>query len=187
MVRRKKARLRLVRKDRLGVSVPQAGGLLSVVAMLVPAAAVVAVGVALMVVLDLRPEAGRDRATASAPVAAEDPAVAFPEYVLAASPRTQEAYRFALERPEALQYIPCYCGCGAHSGHKSVHDCFLRQVGPDIVEFEEHGASCDMCVNIVLDVKEQLAQGKSLGEIRSYIDAEYARFGPGTDTPLPPE
>jgi len=29
-------------------------------------------------------------------------------------------------------------------------------------------------------------EGKSLKEIRSYIEATYSQFGPGTDTPWPP-
>ena len=165
----------------------QGSGLLRVLAILLPATAVVSVGLALMLVLDLQPKAGRDRAAAVASVVGENAMVAMPQFVREASPETQEAYRFALEQPEALQYIPCYCGCGAQSGHKSVHDCFLKQVSQNVVEFEEHGSACGICVNIVLDVKGQLAQGKTLREIRSYVDAQYSSIGPGTNTPLPPE
>lgn len=47
----------------------------------------------------------------------------------------REAYQFALANPDTLSKIPCYCGCGAgHSGetpHKSVKDCFVREVKLD--------------------------------------------------------
>ena len=174
-------------QDNPGAGGSRGSGLLAALAILIPAAAIVVIGLVLASALDLRPEAGRERAATRAPVAGENPVVALPQYVLAGSPETQEAYRFALEQPEALQYIPCYCGCGGHNGHRSIHDCFLKQLGPDIVEFEEHGSGCGICVNIALDVKEQLAQGRSLSEIRSYVDGKYASIGPGTDTPLPAE
>jgi len=186
-MRRRKAGARQVRRADAAVTGSEGSGLLRVLAILLPATVVVSIGLALMLVLDLQPGAGRQRAATQAPVAGENPQVALPEYLVAASPETQEAYRFALERPEALQNMPCYCGCGGSSGHKSLHDCFLKQVGDGIVEFDQHGSGCGICVNIALDVKEQLAQGKTLSQIRAYIDSEYSSIGPGTDTPLPPE
>jgi len=47
----------------------------------------------------------------------------------------REAYQFALANPDVLDKIPCYCGCGQGHGndapHKSVKDCFVREIKPD--------------------------------------------------------
>ena len=72
------------------------------------------------------------------------PMSALPSAMQNAPTNVREAYRFALANQETLQKIPCYCGCGAgHSGevpHKSVKDCFVRQVNPDgTVEWDEMG------------------------------------------------
>ncbi|MFQ5874459.1 MAG: PCYCGC motif-containing (lipo)protein [Dehalococcoidia bacterium] len=39
-------------------------------------------------------------------------------------PEVREVYRYALERPNVLAYIPCYCGC-ENVGHGSSLDCFV--------------------------------------------------------------
>jgi hypothetical protein len=109
-----------------------------------------------------------------------------PQFVTAAAPRAREAYEFAVARGADLAYIPCYCGCGGHSGHRDVRDCFIKQVTTSGVDYEEHGSTCDVCVAIVLDVKKMAGEGQSLAATRSYIDAKYSKIGPGTDTPLPP-
>ena len=43
-----------------------------------------------------------------------------------------------------------------------------------------------MCVDIARDAKSLVNQGKSLREVRSYVEAKYGKLGPPTDTPLPP-
>ena len=106
-----------------------------------------------------------------------------PDYVMAAEPATQMAYEFAVARPDVLRWMPCYCGCGEHSGHKSSFNCFVEESGS---EFDPHGADCLMCVNIALDAKAMTEDGRSLKSIRAYIDGKYGAIGPGTDTPLPP-
>ncbi|MEK7247607.1 MAG: PCYCGC motif-containing (lipo)protein [Chloroflexota bacterium] len=106
-----------------------------------------------------------------------------PDYVLAADVDTQMAYRFAADRPDVMRWMVCYCGCGDHSGHKSALNCFIKDGGR---EFDSHGADCQMCVNIALDAKAMTAEGRSLKDIRAYIDGKYGAIGPGTDTPLPP-
>lgn len=72
------------------------------------------------------------------------PVSALPVAMQNAPVNVREAYQFALANQETLQKIPCYCGCGAgHSGeapHKSVKDCFVREVNPDgTVEWDEMG------------------------------------------------
>jgi hypothetical protein len=65
------------------------------------------------------------------------------------NPITLNAYKFAIEHPEVLEQIPCYCGCGSHGSvvsegkpHKSIRDCFISDSGA----FDDHGSFCDMCV-----------------------------------------
>lgn len=110
-----------------------------------------------------------------------------PDYVRAAPKDTQMAYQFALDRPDVMMWMPCYCGCGGHSGHKSAHNCFVREDSTAAnPKFDEHGAGCDMCIGIAVDTKTLTEQGKSLREIRSFIDDKYGSIGAATDTPLPP-
>lgn len=63
------------------------------------------------------------------------PVSSLPEDKQSAPQTVQEAYRFALANPDILNKIPCYCGCGEGHGeevpHKSVKDCFVREVKPD--------------------------------------------------------
>jgi hypothetical protein len=98
--------------------------------------------------------------------------------------RTEEAYRYAMEHPLILQWIPCYCGCGA-MGHGNNLDCYFEpRVGGSIV-FDEHASYCGVCVDITLRTKQLAASGASLASIRSAIDAEFGSVGPGTDTERP--
>ncbi len=50
------------------------------------------------------------------------------------------AYRFALERPDLLSQVPCYCGCGHEAGHKNNLDCFVKSRNGQNVVFYNHGA-----------------------------------------------
>lgn len=52
-----------------------------------------------------------------------------PNYVSSASLQVQEAYAYAVEHPEVLQYMPCYCGCGAV--HANNEECFVKERQPD--------------------------------------------------------
>ncbi|MBI4336296.1 MAG: hypothetical protein HY683_00505 [Chloroflexi bacterium] len=111
--------------------------------------------------------------------------VFFPSYVLAASRDVQEAYAYAVEAPQVLRYIPCFCGCGQHSGHTAIHDCFVQQQhatgGP--VAFDEHGVGCQMCVDIAREAKLRIQRGETLQQIRQYVVARYSQVGPSTNTP----
>jgi hypothetical protein len=55
--------------------------------------------------------------------------VDFPAEMADAPPEVTEAYVFAAQHPEILQYMPCYCGCGADEHkHISNYDCFVDQI-----------------------------------------------------------
>ena len=111
-----------------------------------------------------------------------------PSWLAQAPPPVKEAYAYAADNPDKVSYIPCYCGCGRHSGHQSVNDCFVAARGADgTVVYDPHGSGCDMCVDIVLTTKRMLAQGSTLHEVRQAVDAKYSYLGPPTDTPPIPQ
>lgn len=103
------------------------------------------------------------------------------------SAATEEAYAFALQHPEVVQWMPCYCGC-AGMGHDSNLGCYFQdgRVGP-AAAFEEHASYCEICIDITLTTKQLYGQGTSLRQIRQIVDQQYGGSGvPGTQTALPP-
>ncbi len=109
-----------------------------------------------------------------------------PAFISSAPTQVQEAYAFVAAHTSETQYVPCYCGCGEHSGHRWVRDCFVKDWTASGVTYDAHGSGCDICVNIALEVKNGLAKGQSLSAIRKTVDSKYSSVGAGTDTPLPP-
>lgn len=96
------------------------------------------------------------------------------------SPVTLKAYKYATEHPDLLEQIPCYCGCGGHSGHRFLRDCYIH----DDWTYDEHASFCDVCVGEAIKVQEYLASGKTLKEARALIDDEYSKKGGDrTNTP----
>lgn len=69
-------------------------------------------------------------------------AIQLPAFVYAptAPQNAVTAYKFALEHPELLSKVPCYCGCGEEAGHKSNLDCFVKKRSGTDVTFDNHGA-----------------------------------------------
>ncbi len=101
-----------------------------------------------------------------------------PADVQAAPATVREAYQFAVANPEVLQQLPCYCGCGS-MGHTSNYACYVA--GTDAagaIEYDSHALGCSICVDITQDAMRLLQEGKSVPEIRSYVDATYSRYGP---------
>jgi hypothetical protein len=103
-----------------------------------------------------------------------------------ATPQQQEAYLFALQHPEVLHVIPCYCGC-ARQGHKSNFNCFIKSSSQpnEVVTFDSHGLFCPMCVDIAIRAKDLLAQHKSLKEIRAEVDGMFKNHPNLMPTPTP--
>ncbi len=101
-----------------------------------------------------------------------------PKEMQAAPARVRAAYQFALSTPDALQNVPCYCGCGS-MGHTSNLSCYIkdRKAGGEIV-FEQHALGCSLCVDISQDVMRMTSEGKSPQAIRADIVAAYSKFGP---------
>jgi hypothetical protein len=97
------------------------------------------------------------------------------------------AYQFAAEHPEVLGYVPCFCGCeqGGHSGN---HDCFVksRTADGDVVEWDEHGVECTVCIDVANRSRQLHAGGVSVADIRTAIEKEFGTLYPGrTPTPHP--
>lgn len=65
--------------------------------------------------------------------------VVWPDYVASAPLVVRQAYQFALDNPEVLSFIPCYCGCTSE-GHTSNEHCFVRSRSSSGVVFDRHGA-----------------------------------------------
>jgi hypothetical protein len=98
------------------------------------------------------------------------------------------AYQFAAEHPEVLSYVPCFCGC-EHSGHKGNHDCFVhsRAANGDVIEWDEHGVECAVCIDVATRSRQMLASGASVRDIRAAVEKEFApNFPSMTPTVKPP-
>jgi len=119
------------------------------------------------------------------PADASEAWAARPDFVRV-SAQTEEAYAYALDHPQVIRWMPCYCGCGG-MGHRSNLDCYLKpgQPGSGTV-FEEHASYCDICVKTTLLAKKMFAEGRSLRDIRTAVDQTYGGAAPGTPTDLPP-
>jgi hypothetical protein len=53
---------------------------------------------------------------------------------------SEKAYTFALDYPEYLAAVPCYCGCGQSENHRSNLDCFIESRNGDKVLFDDHAS-----------------------------------------------
>ena len=117
------------------------------------------------------------------------PPLNFPGYPMARSPEVvRAAYKFAAEHPEILSYVPCFCGC-ERSGHRGNEDCFVkaRDVNGDVVEWEEHGMECAVCLDVATRSQQLYASGASLADIRAAVEKEYKPLSTSmTPTPAVP-
>lgn len=101
-----------------------------------------------------------------------------PNEVRTAPAQVQQAYQFAAANPEVMTQIPCYCGCG-EMGHTSNYACYVGGKNADgSLIYDTHALGCSICVDITLDTMRLLKEGKSVSEIRAYIDQTYAQYGP---------
>lgn len=101
-----------------------------------------------------------------------------PVEVQSSPPAVQESYQFALENPEVLNEIPCYCGCGG-MGHTSNYSCYIDDTAENgEINFDGHALGCSICVDITQDTIRMLEQGKPISAIKLEIDDIYSAFGP---------
>jgi hypothetical protein len=89
---------------------------------------------------------------------------------LASMPRqTAEHYRFAAIHGSVYEQVPCFCGCDAMLGHRSLLDCFVRPEGG----WERHASGCAVCLDESRMIRSMLARGSPAALIRSEIVASY--------------
>jgi hypothetical protein len=111
------------------------------------------------------------------------PMEGMPDDVKVAPVVVQQSYRFAVANPALMNQIPCYCGCGK-MGHKSNYMCYVKAAsaaGKPVAgkpAFDTHALGCSICVDITQDVMRLTKEGKSPQDIRAYVDATYAKYGP---------
>jgi len=101
-----------------------------------------------------------------------------PADVQSAPVSVQQAYQFAFANPDVMTQIPCYCGCGA-MGHTSNYSCYVSSVDANgTITYDSHALGCSICVDITQDAMRMLKSGRSIPEIRAYVDQTYAKYGP---------
>ena len=100
-----------------------------------------------------------------------------PAEVKASPSVVQQSYQFAAANPDVMKSIPCYCGCG-NLGHTSNYSCYVSSVDSQgKIAFDNHALGCSLCVNITQDAMRLLKEGKSVPEIKAYVDTTYAKYG----------
>jgi len=106
------------------------------------------------------------------------PLSAMPTDVQASPVSVQQAYQFAFANPDVMTNIPCYCGCGA-MGHTSNYSCYVSDIDSNgNITYDSHALGCSICVDITQDAMRMLKDGKTVPEIREYVDQTYAKYGP---------
>jgi hypothetical protein len=101
-----------------------------------------------------------------------------PAEVKSAPVSVQQAYQFNAANPDVMTHIPCYCGCGA-MGHTSNYTCYVSGVDADgKVNYDMHALGCSICVDITQDTMRLFEQGKTVPEIKVFIDQTYSQYGP---------
>ncbi len=95
-------------------------------------------------------------------------------------------YSQAAEHEELLEFIPCYCGCGDSVGHKNNFDCFVHEKTDEKIVWDDHGTKCQACLEIAAESIIMYEKGKSIKNIRNYIDKNYSEgYAKPTPTPMP--
>jgi len=106
------------------------------------------------------------------------PLSALPMEMQHAEPRVQQAYQFAIENPEPLKNVPCFCGC-AVAGHTNNYDCYIADAPNNgAIRFDQHALGCEICVDITQDVMRMTAEGRAPPQIQRTIINTYSQFGP---------
>ena len=110
-----------------------------------------------------------------------------PNLVPRAPAFVRAAYEFAARNPDILEYVPCFCGCQT-AGHQGNADCFVAERNPDgsVREWDTHGMSCTVCIDVARDSMQMHASGAAVRDIRAAIDSKYAQYPTRTPTPAPP-
>ncbi|MCS7459048.1 PCYCGC domain-containing protein [Paenibacillus doosanensis] len=102
-------------------------------------------------------------------------------------PEIKQAYQIAASTLDVLKWIPCYCGCGESAGHTSNQNCFVKEVKPDgSVVWDDHGTRCGVCLEIAVTAARMKQDGRTVKEIRTFIDQKYEKgYAKPTATQMP--
>ncbi len=95
-----------------------------------------------------------------------------PAEVQSAPVTVQQAYQFASANADVMKNIPCYCGCGS-IGHTSNYSCYVNRDG----SFDNHALGCSLCVDITQDAMRLFQEGKTVSQIKAYVDTTYSKYG----------
>ena len=98
----------------------------------------------------------------------------------------KDAHVFTADYPEVASYVPCYCGCG-NAGHRNNADCFVkaRDAEGRVAEWEPHGVTCAVCIDIAVDSMRMKNSGASVMAIRKKVQGDYRPHFPNSETPTP--
>lgn len=109
-----------------------------------------------------------------------------PDFLSNKDDQMKTIYMAAAKHPEVLESMPCYCGCGDSAGHKNNLNCFVADISTEKVVWDDHGTRCGVCLEIAAESILMSKDGKSLKEIRQYIDEKYKEgYAKPTPTPMP--
>lgn len=66
-------------------------------------------------------------------------------------------------------------------------NCFVKKINEDgSVVWDDHGTRCGVCLEIAAESMKMKQEGKSIKEIRNYIDEKYKEgYAKPTKTPMP--
>ncbi|OLN23177.1 hypothetical protein BTO30_04180 [Domibacillus antri] len=95
-------------------------------------------------------------------------------------------YSAAAKHADVIEQMPCYCGCGETAGHTSNLSCFVAEMSEEEIVWDDHGTRCGVCLEIAAHTAIMTEEGKSVQEIRTFIDDNYSEgYAEPTPTPLP--
>ena len=95
-----------------------------------------------------------------------------------AAPSVVQQRQFAAANPDVDEgRALLYCGCGA-IGHTSNYSCYVQGSNANgNLTFDNHALGCSLCVDITQDTMRLLKQGKTVPEIKAYVDETYGKYG----------
>ncbi|CAJ1004578.1 MULTISPECIES: PCYCGC domain-containing protein [Brevibacillus] len=110
-----------------------------------------------------------------------------PSFLNDLDPQIVAAYKIAAANRDLLKSIPCYCGCGESAGHQHNGNCFIKEEREDgSIVWDDHGTRCGVCMEIAIVSSKLKQEGKSVKEIRQFIDDTYKEgYAEPTPTPMP--
>lgn len=99
----------------------------------------------------------------------------------------KNVYQAAAQNQDLLQYIPCYCGCAESANHESNLHCFIGDHSTEeAVVWDDHSTRCGLCLETAAESVIMKRDGKTIEEIRHYIDKKYEDGYPEpTPAPMP--